>query len=332
MKPMISVIVPVYNVQEQVRSCLKSILAQTFSNFELITVDDGSTDNSSDIIHEVALEDNRVVVFRQENRGLSAARNSGLAKANGKYVVYVDGDDVIAPDFLAVLCRGLVETGADVSVVQAAQTAQPNSFLEEQVQAVDCEIINGAEAVRELMLGRRLTVSAWAKMAPLELWERHIFPRGRIYEDLATTPGLIGDAKRVSLNSARLYGQVIRAGSITRSSVADKHVIDLAWSLREACRSLKSSGVAGWFDDEFAFFRAMEFSRLLRIYRQVESPGRESQDCQNLALKSVRQGIPRILLSRSIPVTSKAKVFLAGYFPRVYDSFFYSLQDYKRRR
>ena len=96
----ISVIVPVYNVENYIRECLDSILASTYTDFELILVDDGSTDNSGTICEEYASRDSRVVVSHQVNRGLSSARNHGIEMSTGEYISFVDADDVIAPTML----------------------------------------------------------------------------------------------------------------------------------------------------------------------------------------------------------------------------------------
>ena len=98
--PLISIIVPCYNVERYVEQCIRSIMGQSYKNIEIITVDDGSPDNSSQILDKLANEDSRIKVIHKQNAGVSAARNSGLDVATGDYVVFVDGDDYLAPDYV----------------------------------------------------------------------------------------------------------------------------------------------------------------------------------------------------------------------------------------
>ncbi|MDR0422523.1 MAG: glycosyltransferase, partial [Proteiniphilum sp.] len=106
MNPMISVIVPVYNVEKYLRKCLESILAQTYTSFELLLVNDGSTDGSGQICDEYAQKDSRVQVFHQENKGVSRARNLGLERAKGKWVAFIDSDDWVDSTYLEHLLEG----------------------------------------------------------------------------------------------------------------------------------------------------------------------------------------------------------------------------------
>ena len=114
--PFLSIIVPAYNVEDYIRHCVDSILQQTFTDFELILVDDGAKDNTGKICDEYAVQDERVKVIHKENGGLVSARKAGLKAADGRYVAYVDGDDWIASDMFSVLCGKAAETGADIVI------------------------------------------------------------------------------------------------------------------------------------------------------------------------------------------------------------------------
>ena len=123
--PLISVIVPVYQVERYLRECLDSVLAQTYVNLEIIVVDDGSTDSSPRIVSEYASKDARIRRFTQPNQGLSSARNTGLEHASGEYILFVDSDDVLSPDHVKVLYRALAVsyTHLDVYKRQSAATS-----------------------------------------------------------------------------------------------------------------------------------------------------------------------------------------------------------------
>ena len=117
MQPLISVIVPIYKVEEYLYKCVKSILAQTYTNLEIILVDDGSPDNCPAICDEFAAKDSRVTVVHKKNGGVSSARNVGLDTATGEYIGFVDGDDYIEPTMYETLYKYIVDNNTDVSVI-----------------------------------------------------------------------------------------------------------------------------------------------------------------------------------------------------------------------
>lgn len=122
-----SVIVPVYNVEKYLPECLDSILAQDFQDFEVLVVDDGSTDSSGSICDEYAMRDSRIRVFHQENQGLSGARNTGLDHAEGTWIVFVDSDDYVAAELLSVLHRNILKTSADMYSYNVLQVSEDGS-------------------------------------------------------------------------------------------------------------------------------------------------------------------------------------------------------------
>ena len=120
---LVSIIVPVYQVKEYVGECVESLRAQTYTNLEILLVDDGSTDGSGEICDEYVRSDNRIRVIHQKNRGLSAARNTGLDQAAGEYVAFVDSDDVVLPDFIETLYDLSGRYQADIAACDAASVA-----------------------------------------------------------------------------------------------------------------------------------------------------------------------------------------------------------------
>ena len=180
-KPLISVIVPVFNVAPYLRKCLDSILNQTYENLEIIIIDDGSTDGSGSVCDEYK-KDERVKVFHTENRGLSAVRNKGLDEANGDWIGFVDSDDWIEPDMYEVLQKKAEETGADV-VECGVFIKYPDRTERHKRRNV---VLNGSEAIRAL-LNEELSENAWNKLWRKDCFDNTRFPTGRIFEDIATT-------------------------------------------------------------------------------------------------------------------------------------------------
>lgn len=225
MPPQISVVVPVHNVEPYLGACVDSILAQTFSDFELILVDDGSTDRSGAICEEYAARDSRVRVIHRENGGLSAARNSGLEVAAGEYISFVDSDDLIAPDFLSRMMDVMLREKVRLVL------CWKEDFKDEEPPALETGI-DTPDSVRHMSgktacldrfePSKRILITAWAKLYHRSLWEEHEFPVGKIHEDQFVVPMILYEAQEVALLDARLYFYRVRAGSITTSFTAKR--------------------------------------------------------------------------------------------------------------
>lgn len=218
--PEISVIVPVHNVAGFVGPCLESLRAQTFADFEVIVVDDGSTDGSADEARAAMGDDPRFSMVTQENAGLSAARNAGLAEAAGRYVAFVDSDDRVAPEFLAALHGAMTETGAPwaacaVRLVRTDGTTQ-------DVSAIHGQAHPAAEERTEIPLDSwtrivSLWPSAWNKLYERTLIEGMRFVPGTLYEDHPWFQEAADRAERIAYVPRPLYLHTQgRPGQITR--------------------------------------------------------------------------------------------------------------------
>lgn len=229
---MISVIVPVYNVEPYLAKCLDSILSQTYRDLEILIIDDGSTDGCGQICDEYAKTDSRISVFHIENRGLAAARNYGLDHASGAYIGFVDSDDWIESDMYECLMKRAEETGADV--VECGYVLEFATASEKR-QAVDQTVV-GRDAIEALISGK-IKEQVWNKLWKRYLFENVSFPEGRNYEDIATVYKLIRDA-RVTGTDRFLYHYVQRKTAISHSHDLN-NLVDY-WSVhRERYEDLK---------------------------------------------------------------------------------------------
>lgn len=220
---MISVIVPVYNVEPYLRQCIDSILAQTYRDFELILVDDGSPDNCGAICDEYARRDSRIRVIHQENGGLSAARNAGIDIATGEYISFVDSDDVILDTYLEMLLNVALTQQADISVCGMMTFADGTTPNLVSCQDVSVDAMSGRDACMSIYrMDGRVPVMAWGKLYRTGLFEGIRYPAGRIHEDDATTPQVLYNADRVAITTAQLYLYRQRAGSIMDRSFSAK--------------------------------------------------------------------------------------------------------------
>lgn len=213
----LSIIVPVYKVEKYLSDCVKSVLTQSFADFELILVDDRSPDNCGAICDELAAGDSRIVVIhRAENGGLSEARNTGLEHARGEYVTFVDSDDFIGDDTLLPNMRFLDEN-LDVDILEYPIYID-YGIKRERIHIPPRYESDGNSAFDSWVAARAYYhCYACNKIFRKSLWDSLRFPSGRYYEDIATIPKVVAIAKRIAASEKGMYYYCNRQGSISNS-------------------------------------------------------------------------------------------------------------------
>ncbi len=219
---LISVIVPVYNVEKYVKKCVDSILNQDYENYEIIIVDDGSTDNSYNILTENYKDNDKVSIYQKENGGLSSARNFGLEKSKGEYVCFVDSDDIIAPFYLSHLCKMLEDENADIAIGKYQTFTNEISFnLEKEINIFTC---SNNEAQMLLLENDYVNfVIACNKLYKKSLFDIVTFAEGKINEDEAIMYKLFYYSKKIVYSNQVIYGYYMRQGSITKRKFSTKN-------------------------------------------------------------------------------------------------------------
>ncbi len=212
---MISVIVPVYNVKDYLKKCVSSILGQTYVDFEILLIDDGSKDGSEILCDELAKDDGRIRVIHQQNAGLSAARNTGLDNAKGQFVTFVDSDDYISSTFLDDTLKTIEKSGKQIACCPFVYKYEDR---EERLAKQDI-IFSKEEALTELyskksLIAQRVYVMSWGKLYDARLFEGFRFPIGRLHEDTATTYKLIDKSNGVVFVSSAEYFYLQRSDGI----------------------------------------------------------------------------------------------------------------------
>ena len=232
--PEISIIVPVYNVENYLRDCLNSIFRQTFDNFELICINDGSTDSSGQILDEISEKNSQMKVFHTENSGLSAARNFGLSLAQGKYIVFIDSDDSIVPNYLEILYAEMEISQADLvacsrKYVPVIQKWEKAVVIPENIQRFEGDIF-GRLLRREFRLG----VEAYGVLYRKDLLPAAPYIPGLIYEDYCFFhTGYFKNLQKISIVNLNLYMITLSANSIMRSSFNSKKLASFFTILQE---------------------------------------------------------------------------------------------------
>lgn len=209
---MISVIVPIYKVEKYLKRCVNSLLAQSYSDFELILVDDGSPDNCGNICEEYAAKDKRIRVIHKENGGLSDARNAGLGIANGEYIAFVDSDDWVATNYLETLLKVIELTDSDICECEVLKTTGEIEKYENSKEKYTS--YSSEKALELLICDKILHQYVWNKLYKRSCLKGIPFAVGKINEDEFWTYQVFGNARRITKISNVLYYYFQRGSSI----------------------------------------------------------------------------------------------------------------------
>lgn len=216
-EPLISIIVPIYKVEDYLDRCIQSILNQSYKNIEIFLVDDGSPDRCGSICDAYALKDSRVKVIHKENGGLSDARNAGLEVANGSLIGFVDSDDLIHPRMYELMLHALASTHSDISICYYIEfSTETPKHIESPSNYVVMNNIQAMEALFSLY-GVNFTLT-WNKLYKAELFEQIRFPKGKTREDEFTTHQLFFESNRIVFLKNHLYYYFQRSNSIMREN------------------------------------------------------------------------------------------------------------------
>lgn len=242
MKPLISVIIPVYQVAPYLERCIGSVIDQTYHNLEIILVDDGSTDGSGKICDEYAGKDSRIKVIHQKNRGLSEARNRGIDIAGGEYLSFVDSDDWIDQRFIKVMYGISDEAGCDIVQCNFQNVIDDCSEGDKREGSYTVYSPEEFSAATYTLLSWKCNL-AWNKLYKATLFEGIRYPTGKIHEDEFTTYKLIWRAERIAVTNTRLYFYRQRTDSIMGSAYSLKR-LDAGTAYQERERFYQEKGKA----------------------------------------------------------------------------------------
>lgn len=231
----LSIVIPVYNVEQYVQECIESVIRQrTKYNIEIIIVNDGATDNSDSIIRK--FKDNRIKYIIQENQGLSGARNTGLNVAVGKYVMFVDSDDILCEDSLELMLSKAYREDADIvigSYYTFSNDRDKNYFINKPKTIID----NPKEAVRNMGF-------AWGKICRREMFDNLRFPNGAWYEDTIICNVLYRMSRRMIVLEEVVCGYRVNPKGISKTAKNSEKVIDHLWVLYDAVEQARENGLS----------------------------------------------------------------------------------------
>ncbi|MGF3075657.1 glycosyltransferase family 2 protein [Facklamia sp. P12955] len=214
---LISIVIPVYNVENYLEKCVKSVLNQTYNKLEIILVNDGSTDRSKEICDELASSDKRIKIINKENGGLSDARNVGISNSTGEYIGFVDSDDWIEHNMYETLLDSIENNNTEIAICGIYREYKNETKVEDN----DNKILTSKQALKKLLIGDEIHDHAWSKLYRRSLFKNVRYPKGKVYEDIRTTYKLFLNSNKVSLANQPLYHYRQRKGSIIRNGFSE---------------------------------------------------------------------------------------------------------------
>lgn len=236
----ISVIVPVYRVEQYLERCVSSIVAQDYRNLEIILVDDGSPDRCGQMCDELAARDSRIRVLHTVNHGLGGARNQGIDAATGTLLGFVDSDDWIEPDMYSSLYANMTDNGADIAVTAFYRDSDKSSKC--KVKPRDLIVADTYEAMELLMDDRYMGNHACTKLFRASLFRDIRFPEGRLYEDIAIYYRILARAAKVVVSTEPKYHYVIRRDSIVAGRRSVQRNVDYITAVQQMLSSMLQHG------------------------------------------------------------------------------------------
>lgn len=240
---LISIIIPVYNMEKYLAKCLDTVVNQSYTNLEILLIDDGSIDASSQICKEYLKKDNRIKYYKKKNGGLSSARNFGLDKCNGDYIGFVDSDDVIHKDMFSILYNNIKVTNSDLSICEVTRFNENPEF-----KVIDSyKTYSKQEVLKIILEDIKICNFAVNKLYKRDIIKDIRYPIGKVQEDVGTTYKYIMNAKKIVYTESKLYGYYSRSNSISKS-INKKFVYDYFEMIEKRAIDLKEYDIDDYLD------------------------------------------------------------------------------------
>lgn len=319
-KPLVSVIIPVYNTEEYLPLCMETVLGQTWKELEILLVDDGSRESCAAACDEYARRDPRVKVIHKENGGAASARNRALDVMRGDYVTFVDSDDYAFPDMVEYLLDLAETEQADIAAAEGIYTGAREPFPVTQ-PAQELRTLTGREALYDII---HWMPQIWPKIYRRQVFESVRFPEGMIYEDDAVTAPLIYDCKKIVLSNRKCYYYYMSDNSVMRSPFSVKRFDMLkvyeqrqAFYRQKGERELEAMNELYWY---------IHLYRLRCDMKLARWPDREKYLPMLDAMEKELSHVPQ---SRYYTPSRRVKKLVLQYFPRVAGAY-YRRKEQKR--
>lgn len=303
MKDLISIVVPIYNVEQYLEKCINSIINQTYKNLEIILINDGSTDSSSTIIDKYKLIDSRIKVIHKENGGLSDARNRGIEIAAGKYITFIDSDDYVELDYVEYLYNLIIRYSTNISFCKYDLIFDNDKKIKDEKHNINKDgKYSKIFALKDILYSKNFEFSACAKMFLTEHFKDIKFPKGKLYEDNDTIYKLIDKNEDIALGFEKKYNYVMRNDSITKKNFDEKHLY-LITAVDNMCSFLSK-----YPELNDALYRKKFWSRIGIFNRMINSNCRNYKNERKL--KKEILSYKKILIDKNCSLKDKISIIL----------------------
>ena len=309
---LISVIVPVYKVEEYLDKCVKSLVKQTYEDIEIVLVDDGSPDNCPELCDRYAAEYEKVTAIHKPNGGLGDARNYGVKHAKGNHIVFVDSDDYVGPEYVENLVKLKDKFNADISIMRIKREQENKSQRVKKAPRFEEHLITKENAIFECYSGDKVSWTACGKLYKKEVLLKHPFPKG-LYEDAAVMYLILDECDRVAVGDHEGdYHYIVREGSILKSKLKKEHMRvfeickDFSEFIRKNYANIDIIGVLYYRKavTQMLNLQAMSEKMYNRIYYKYR--------------KMFRRNLFRIIKCNDVSVRTKYYTFMLCLTPSIY--------------
>lgn len=296
MKPLLSIIVPIYNVEPYLRACLDSILRQNFTDYELILIDDGSLDDSGKICDEYASSDKRIIVIHKKNGGVSSARNAGLDIARGEYITFVDSDDELEETYEKNMCILLSNSNIDMlQFPRYCEVIDHHYSMEKNLVLTGIDNIITAWIEEKILSG-----VLWDKIYKKTICEKIKFPEGRVHEDLYVICDIITKTNCIIFSKEGNYIYKNRSNSITTNPFTLKRKLDSLTAKLHILNTVKKTDIATHHKNTI-------FSDIFRDIIRLQLCNKDLDLINEFT--EVKQNLPSIFIFKNITLSSMGSVF-----------------------
>lgn len=311
MEDLISVLIPIYNVEDYLDRCLTSVLNQTYKNLEVILVDDGSPDNSGALCDGYAEKDSRVKVVHKENGGISDARNAALDAATGKYVTFIDPDDYVKETYVEYLYELVKEFGTRMSIALHEAVYETGKVL--KWDTGERILMDSEKCMERILYHDALDISVWGKLYERSLFKNVRYPKGKLFEDAGVTYKLIIQCDKVACGFESQYYYMIRKGCSIVTSRFHKSKLDMIEMTDQMAQGLREKYPAL----EDAILRRQVYARFTTLRQLVESDIRY-RDKEKELIGYIKKNASSVLRNEKAPKRDKfairAAYLGAGFF------------------
>ena len=314
--PKVSVIVPVYNVEKYVKKCILSILNQTYSNLEIIVVNDGSTDSSLEIIKELSIKDSRIKIYSKENGGLSSARNYGLKYSSGRYVGFIDIDDYIESNMFETLYYNLVSNSCDMAAC-GYQMVYENGKKININDGNKLQVYDRNESFKKMFKQNNLGMIFCNKLFKKELFDNIFFPEGKYFEDINTMYKIVNKIEKCVYAPDIKYYYLQRGSSINGKSFKEKKfnnkIYDLYDATMEVYKFIKEKYQLLLYDASIS-----SINYLLRVNNKLIKHNVKNKDVVNNTKNIINSNFKKIIKDKEIGFKRKIQYLLFAKFNFIY--------------